>query len=501
MTVDLSPRSIFAIESLAEKHSNSFPGYDLIYFFEAGFPVYKVNLRVSMLHERALPMVSEFVLKLMDAGVNTVEEIAQWLGIPETQVYAHAADLLRGEYIRQIQGGGLELTDKGRNALNSLKLKVPQATGLPIIIDGMTGEMDGWTNGLYRRDSVKKSGMVALPPYEPRPTDANISFSDLKALVRKLQRNKIEHVPSGDLLDLIGIQKVYTEYRKMQVLVFQERNGADFELLVFERNHRLREHEQSLKRLERAGVRVVPSVSVDHLLQGQNQTFTGVDIAAASQVTARLVDIRAEIKAVTQRLEVERSFDQRPTSIDSPSELRGRITELEDRLIQLEQELSDLDTEFRLVRPFEQSTLLETALQNSVDTVILISPKLNGPDQEHLFSNLESALQRGVRVYLGFGSDPFRKDPSPEYHPATLARIQAITKKQYGPNLFVQQLDTLHERVVISDTRFYSVCPFGLGYFQANPQRAIRMEVGVYCGDTEKVADYRDQQLSRFSQP
>lgn len=47
------------------------PGYDLLGSYEAGLPVYKVNLRVRVRKKQSLSALSEFTLKLISLGVDS----------------------------------------------------------------------------------------------------------------------------------------------------------------------------------------------------------------------------------------------------------------------------------------------------------------------------------------------------------------------------------------------------------------------------------------------
>jgi hypothetical protein len=55
--------------------------FDLIAFKEVGLPLYRLNTAAIVMAEKALPAMQEFVLRAIDAEMNTVELATALLGL------------------------------------------------------------------------------------------------------------------------------------------------------------------------------------------------------------------------------------------------------------------------------------------------------------------------------------------------------------------------------------------------------------------------------------
>lgn len=54
------------------------PGFDLVSCQEVGLPVYKVTVDVLTQIRKPIPPIEEFVLKSIDAGLSSEEEVANF---------------------------------------------------------------------------------------------------------------------------------------------------------------------------------------------------------------------------------------------------------------------------------------------------------------------------------------------------------------------------------------------------------------------------------------
>ena len=69
------------IEELAQKNANAVAGYDLVKYFEAACPVYKVELQFTMQKKKPLSVLQEFILKFLKENVTSTENICAFLGV------------------------------------------------------------------------------------------------------------------------------------------------------------------------------------------------------------------------------------------------------------------------------------------------------------------------------------------------------------------------------------------------------------------------------------
>lgn len=489
-----------SIEQVAEANASFYPGFDLVSFFEAGMPVYKVLIKISVLQERNLPIVSEYVLKMIDSGITQPDEIARWLGIPESHVYSAAAELLRGDILAHDSSQRLMLSSKGRSTLNSLSLKVPQIVGMSIMMNALTGTLEPWAAGLMRGSTIRRLRLTALSPYQPKPSVSTLSFNSLKTLVRQLKREKNEQAPPGDLLDLVSVERVFTEYRKLHVLVYQEQNGPNFEFLVFDGLHRMRDEEQFLRRMERSGLRVVPTERERVLPQINVENLVDIDLKEATETAVRYAELREEHRVLKQRLESAKDILENVDDVDDNTEERGRVLELEDKAHELEGVLLELESGSRLLTTFERRPLMERAISEARETLIVVSPWLRriGLDED-LLGKVELSLQKGVRVFVGYGNNV--NEGQDRWQDAFLLdHLREIQKKPYGSRLVLRHLPEVSTKCVISDRVFFVASSFEWISFRGDDSRPLLQEKGVYCGESGRVTHVHDRVLSWFAE-
>lgn len=491
-----------SIEQLAEKHSAQFPGYDLVSFFEAAFPVYRVTLRTSLLQERDVPILQEYILKMLEAGLSSPSEIAGWLGLPDAAVHAGAADLLRGDHVLQVPGapGQLQLTGKGRKALETLKLLLPQVISLTFDMDAITGTLEPRASGLVKRDTIRKMGLTPIPPSRPQPSLENVEFLAVKNLVRALRESRPEKGPAGDLIDVLEVERVYTEYRRMQVLVYQEVAGPNFDFLVMDRRHRMQDHEQALKRMERNGIRVVPGEAHSEVREQPDSCLPSTDLEQARKSAAALAELRLAEQQITQRLEAVRTEQDDALTAEDAVEAQTRVAELEERLRALEEQKAQLLMESRTLATYEHRPLLEKALDEANESVIIVSPWLrrSGLDED-LMSRIEAALNRHVHIYIGYGitTEDNPANDRPQHDSSVVERLQKL-QYDYPDQLSLTEFGNTHEKILVCDRRFFVVTSFNWLSFRGDPRRPLRQERGMYCAIPEQVDSFYVEQMTRF---
>ncbi len=135
-------KEICYIEKLAQKYAESVPGYELVQYYEAGFPAYKVNLDVTIQKKKPLGIVNEFSLKYIAAGVKNKNYLMKFLGLKESIVNRHIIDLYQKDLISMdlVSQDNIKITEKGKNSLEELGLIAPESINYIYIVDALTGE-------------------------------------------------------------------------------------------------------------------------------------------------------------------------------------------------------------------------------------------------------------------------------------------------------------------------------------------------------------------------
>ncbi|MBP0009998.1 MAG: hypothetical protein J7526_16280, partial [Roseofilum sp. Belize Diploria] len=107
------------------------PGFDLVSCQEVGLPVYKITIDILTQIRKSIPPIEEFVLRSIDAGLSSEEEIAGFLGLEFSTTREAMVNLRLSEYIDLIAPDASpiqtwKLTKKGERTLGEAKIIVPE---------------------------------------------------------------------------------------------------------------------------------------------------------------------------------------------------------------------------------------------------------------------------------------------------------------------------------------------------------------------------------------
>src|SRR6478735_2665799 len=106
------------------------PGLQLISVVDAAVPVTMIRVDVLAQERKPLPLLDEFILRFVHAGVRQIDEIAALLGLQREQVVATVADQISLNNLTRSSSGQLGLTTLGLEAARTLAATQPVLTQL-----------------------------------------------------------------------------------------------------------------------------------------------------------------------------------------------------------------------------------------------------------------------------------------------------------------------------------------------------------------------------------
>src|SRR5574343_1559733 len=114
-----------SLEQILEQASTARPGYELAAFREAGLPVYVLTLRVLTLDQKPLGPIDEGVLRAVQAGLSSPEQLVSFLGLSANVLNPVLAGLTTTEQVNYSRAVGesaakVTLTAKGKTTLSEL---------------------------------------------------------------------------------------------------------------------------------------------------------------------------------------------------------------------------------------------------------------------------------------------------------------------------------------------------------------------------------------------
>lgn len=113
---------------LARRYEHERPGLSLIRIEDAAVPVTVVSADVLAQERKSFPLLDEFVLRMVAAGVAEDDKVAAVLGLSEGLVAEAIADQFSSDTLERdlrASGKAVRLTAKGRRSVETLASVMP----------------------------------------------------------------------------------------------------------------------------------------------------------------------------------------------------------------------------------------------------------------------------------------------------------------------------------------------------------------------------------------
>ncbi|MER6609105.1 hypothetical protein ABT282_25120 [Streptomyces sp. NPDC000927] len=436
-----SPNSLLAV-----RFHNARPGLDLITIVDAALPVAQITAEVLAQDSKSLPLMDEFVLRLVDHQVTRGHSIAGMLGLPERMVDQTVAALFSSDDLRWSRPGsgddsavrGLQLTDKGRITAREAAQNVPVRVNQPLVYDQMLWKIAPYNrNTTIPRGQAEQAGMVMLPVARSGPVeDSDVTAAAITALLRDngttdrevLQVKSVQQSPSRRVLPV-------------KLLVYADTDRTDIQLGVVVDGELSHPHELALIGLGGAkalGITVEPP-------------------AKRPVLDSELEKARVPLAEVTQHRAEQAAFQlgaQTPTP-KAPAEPQPQTDEI------------------RAIGVFEHPEILEDALTHARRRLLLISPWIKKAIVTTEFiSRLEARLTRGVKVDIAYGYE----DNDRKTDPDAVRRLTNLAAR-YPDKFTFTRLKSTHAKVLVYDNVWVTTS-FNWLSFAGDPDRTYRMEEG-----------------------
>ncbi len=486
------------LAELAEKYRNKMPGCDLVGEFEAGVPVYKIQLKANAQKYQQVPVIPQFVLRLIELGINSDVEIAQALGIGPEFVRKALGYLDHERLISQnFEASRLTFitTDRGKRALHEA-ITAMYSAYFDIQVDGFTRKISSLDMpSLHDGPNLKKNGAHLLNPTpKARPTLESLheNLSDLELIFR----DQLEDLNTKDrLIEILDIGRPRLMYKPVNVLVFRDRVTKRLYLRVFEGYFSISEYEQILMKREQDGNSVIPEdllVPAAEAVQSELTQKLLPEINKVEQIHQQIQDYEAEKESLQASLNVLPEAEQ-PTK-DIVTGKTKRIEELETEV----QKLRALSERDKPVRGNEHRQILKDALTSAQQIVMIISPWIRQDSVDREISGLiQKAIERGVIILIGYGMPLRSRESKEDYLDESVAKaFEKIKKGPNGNKLKVEWLGNTHEKILVCDRSFCVVTSFN--WLSYRGDKGFRKEMGTYFENPKMVQEVTDDVLKRF---
>jgi len=484
------------IDDFIARHDNR-DGYSIVDYEIVGLPVWRLEMLLQTMDASPITATEEFILKLIDSGINNLKNIGELLGLNEDIIISTGSDLIRMDAIIS-QNNKLSLTHKGTDILQKTSLTKPVERTVYITYDAILRKPKWFNNHqLFQKKHLNEDGVRTInasPNRKPEIDELNIH--DIEDVIK----DGVGYKKKSKVMRIKGIGARRVHYQKAIMLLYKSKLDDDIQV-GFSIDRRIStEHEIEFARKngpKRLGIDISEgkfnSESSTVQILGKNIGKKIDDTAIKNlekteSISKSLSDIRGKINEVT-------SFDENISlSIDDKESNPELVKKLLREKELLEKKISNYD--IRMVPVYEHPDYLWDALKTAKIRILIISPWITKAVVDYMFLKaLRSKLESGVEIYIGYGLDE-RQD---EKIVTPAEKSLKIEERNYS-NLHLKRLGNTHAKILIKDDEYIITSSFNWLSFRGNPNRVFREEWGTYVGISETVNNQFDHFSKRIVQ-
>lgn len=430
--------SLTSTDMIRRRFGHHRPGLQLVSVVDAAVPVTMLRVDVLAQERKPLPLLDEFILRFVHAGVREIDEIAALLGLQREQVVATVADQISSNNLTRAWSGQLGLTAIGLEAARNLAAVQPVLTQLNVPFDRLVWDAQDYSrSSLIKKWDAQEAGLEILPAKK----SSRVHINDLTVeRFNELVESRDDRMRQVEVLRVrkIASQNLHL-YMPAQLLIYGDPGSGEVELGL--------------------------------CIEGDLQPAHGLELAAADAVVKLGIAVAdpeprptlapelEEQRVSSDQLQVIRSAgEQGPSGDDQPSEKVS--TRIEDIAV-------------RSVDVHEHPQLLAQALNGAKERLLIIAPWVKGGVVNTDFvAALERRLRAGVEVHIGHGYGP-NDSGSDDFALRKLNNLAARYEK-----LRVVRLQNTHAKILIFDDVWITTS-FNWLSFKGDPNRTYRMEEGT----------------------
>jgi hypothetical protein len=429
--------SLTSADILKRRFGHHRPGLQLVSVVDAALPVTMLRVDVLAQERKPLPLLEEFILRFVHAGVREVDEIAALLGLHRDQVVSTVAEQISSNNLTKAWSGQLGLTALGLEAARNAAAVQPVLTQVNVPFDRLIWNVQNYTRAslIKKRDAVD-AGFEILPAQKSSRVDVDdLAVERFNELVESRDHRTRQ-------VEVLRIRKIASQnlhlYIPAQLLVYGNPDSGEVEL----------------------------GLCVD----GDLQPAHGLELAAANAVVKLGIAVaRPESRpTLAPELEEQRVASDQVDIFKARSELRSGSR---DDSAEMPPRVEDIAV--RSVDVHEHPQLLAKALNSAKNRLLIIAPWVRGAVVNTDFlAALERRLRAGVEVHIGHGYGP-DDSGSDDYALRKVSNLAARYDK-----LRIVRLRNTHAKILIFDDQWITTS-FNWLSFKGDPNRTYRMEEGT----------------------
>jgi phosphatidylserine/phosphatidylglycerophosphate/cardiolipin synthase-like enzyme len=483
-------------------------GFDLVSCQEVGLPVYKVTVDVLTQIRKPIPPIEEFVLKAIDAGLSSEEEVAGFLGLELSTTREAMVNLRLSEDIDLIAPDASQLqmwrlTKKGERTLKEAKIIVPEERTFDINFDGLLRTprwYDQFEKRLLKPKDLRDEGILEIEPSPKRPPElSDLKIKDIDEIICKILENARDWKPKNkqelDLLALKAIERRQRFFQAATSLVYKAKDGDEIQVAFIVDNVLSNEHEAAFARAN--GVK---KLRIADSLEKSNPHKLAEEVLGTNRLDQssleRSKELNKEILSTEAILITNQEKIKNAETDEGKNQLKQENEYLREEIKKLNAEKDKLSVQ--RLEVYDHRPLLERAIRESQERLMIISPWINAYSVDAaLLREIENLLRREVKLCIGYG---ISDEKDQKYSNRKAEQDLQKLAKRYSDNFIFKRLGDTHAKILISDTKFYVMTSFNWLSFKGEPDRTFRDERGTLVSDPQQIDELFDDYLRRLTE-
>ena len=487
-----------SVDATAQKFAHDRTGFRLVDYAEVGLPIYRIRIQAVLLNHKKIPPIEEFILKALNSGLTSAEEISEFLGLELIIINAGLAELLRTDNISLSAPAGsrrqeLALTKKGKSTLHEAELVMPEERTLEIEFDGLLRK-PFFRSPVYplKPRELKDEGRREIPPFPTKRSEVeNLDLQEVGNVIRE-QGDATDY--KKDLLAIKAIDYRQRFFMPAVALVYKANSGSEIQVAFVLDGRITEDHERAFAQAggpKKIGI----EQSVNSVAQNQTDDIVEPEITSEIPPDKEVEKINKSVSDAQSELEdLKADLDGADNEEDKIS-VQEKIEEVSERLNQSKSELQAFPV--RQLEVYDHPPLLHKAITDSQERLMIISPWIRaGVVDKKFVQDFEKMLKRGVQAYIGYGIA--KEEDRNRYHSDIQAeqKLKNLSEK-YDNFSFVRFGDT-HAKIIIMDRKFAVQSSFNWLSFRGDPNKTFRDEAGVCITIPEYIEELFDRYAPRF---
>jgi hypothetical protein len=443
-----------------QRFGDRFSGLYLTYVDLIYWPVWRHELQYHVYETVPLDALEEGFLLLVEAGVSTTEQAAALLGCSKRYALEMArrldAGLSGNGYLRLEDDGRLQATKLTATAIKSLQRQVPVQQSMSLLRDSLFGEWLSFGATPFETSSLPD---VMKGAYRWLSPEVSADIDDVSVSTRALEETQVR-----EILDSNFATAGVLEWATVWVAVYQPEFGAGGRYLLF---NPVREDEP-LTSLSRSFEDLLRDRAPQmYFKDDQSSTSTDVWDRFASRIRAIekqreiasgevfLEQANEKVEALSQELPAM-GLNDPPDTLDAAKSSLAEIEDLKFRLYALSVKLDEQKQQLAAMPRVDHieagahPAFVKATISAASTDLIMICPWIKWRVLGPLLPEIDAALKRGCRVWVGYGMPKSVSYPEKSDQNA----VEALKKRESSGLLRLAFLGT-HEKVLIQDDEVF----------------------------------------------